>query len=615
MNFDTIARLVERLESSFARPAELLIELLLIGLSVNWCAGVLHGTRGTRLLRGLLIVLVGVTLVVRVLAAQLGWTRLELLYRYVIIGLAFIALVAFQPELRRALLRAGDVRWLRRVGAGDRLVGPLVESAAHLSRNRHGALIAIQRDVGLADWAELGVPVGAQVSANLLDSIFFPNSPLHDLGVILHGDHIVAAACQFPMCESGEVDASLGSRHRAAVGLSQESDALVLCISEETGIISLADGGKLLRPLTLEQLESELRARLTGAGAGTRDERGAPRLTFAGAQRALKRALIVLPLTLLIWFLADQASLVTRDGVAVELQPLADPTRTVVIDQPASPVFVATISGATRDVETIRGLAARGALDADWRLEPPFTKPGVYTLSGGELVGFLNALPAIRGRGVSILRIAPESLTFAVDELITVHLPVQAESGTRRLSDVRFDPPEVSVSLARGDWERLDESQRFVRAPLADAAARLSPDDLLDEDRVALDLNIGPVRARRLDPSEVAVTARVAANTTRRRIGGVAVQIVASVPFLQRYEIEAADDGEWLIELEIEGDRTVVDRVRTQDVSAYVPLSAETPTAELRAASVVVVLPPGVSLVGRPPQVQYRLNLRNGAAP
>jgi diadenylate cyclase len=164
--FDTLTRLFGRLGSEGYPLYGVVAELVLIGLLVNWCAGVLHGTRGTRLLRGLLIVLVAATLIVNVLADQLGWVRLDLLYRYFIFGMAFIALVAFQPELRRALIRAGEMRFMQRAEPHGKLISSLVESAGYLSRNRYGALIAIQRDVGLANWAEHGTQLYAEVSAN-----------------------------------------------------------------------------------------------------------------------------------------------------------------------------------------------------------------------------------------------------------------------------------------------------------------------------------------------------------------------------------------------------------------------------------------------------------------
>lgn len=613
MSFDTLIQLFERLVSAFARPWEVLVELLLIGLSVNWCAGVLHGTRGTRLLRGLLILLVAVTLIVRVLAAQLGWTRLELLYRYFVLGLAFIALVAFQPELRRALIRAGDVPWLRRGKPRDRLVAALVESAGHLSRNRHGALVAVQRDVGLINWVEHGTPISAEVSANLLNTIFFPNSPLHDLGVIVRGEKVLAAGCQFPMAESGEVDAGLGSRHRAAVGLSQESDALVMVVSEETGVISLADRGHLIRHLTLSDLERELRQRLFGDSAPPTARR---RLGWVDVKRFVRRTALVLPLTLVIWFLADQASMTARDGVPLQLNVLHDNAIAVDLQQPATPAFTVTITGATRDVDAIRSATQKNPLAVDWNVRPPYSKPGVYTLSGDEIAAFLNALPALRARGVSVSNVSPETLRFEVDELVTVKMSVQAVSAARRLIDVRCEPAEVQVTMRKGDAAHLDDSTRVVRALLDQQLATAPPvDQPLALESVQLDLRIGTGRATRIDPPSVRVSARVVGETARRRIPGIAVQVLASVPFLQKYEVTVADPGEWLLEVEVEGDRNLVERLRPQDVSAYLPLSSELPTSDFRTADVTVVLPPGVQLVGRPRQIQYRLNPRETVNP
>ena len=357
--FDTVARLFGRLGSEAYNLYVVAAELLLIGLLVNWCAGILHGTRGTRLLRGLLVVLIAVTLIVRVLAEQLGWVRLDLLYRYFIFGMVFIALVAFQPELRRALIRAGEMRFMQRARPHGKLISSLVESAGYLSRNRYGALIAIQRDVGLANWAEHGTQLYAEVSANLLNTIFYPNSTLHDLGVIIRGNRVLAGGCQFHVAESGEVDASLGSRHRAAVGLSAESDALVLVVSEETGTISLADSGKLTRFLALDDLEEELETRLTGHPATYRRRR---LRTLSDAWRVLRRLLVVVPLTLVIWFLADQASLASPEDIPAELTLTHDATLQVDVVRPLPTLFTLTLRGPTRGIEALRVVAAEGPL-------------------------------------------------------------------------------------------------------------------------------------------------------------------------------------------------------------------------------------------------------------
>src|SRR5205807_3106871 len=134
----------------------------------------------------------------------------------------------------------------------------LVECALFLSRRKIGALVAIEREVGLGGIAESGTRINADLSAAMLNTIFWPNSPLHDLGVIVSQGRIMYAGVQFPLAESGDLEKELGSRHRAAVGMSQETDAVVLVVSEETGDISIAERGQLLRKLTPDTLRGLL---------------------------------------------------------------------------------------------------------------------------------------------------------------------------------------------------------------------------------------------------------------------------------------------------------------------------------------------------------------------
>jgi diadenylate cyclase len=613
VDFETLTRLFHRIASY--NPYIVAAELLLIGLMVNWCAGVLHGTRGTRLLRGLLVVLVATTLVVRVLADQLGWTRLDLLYHYFIIGMAFIALVAFQPELRRALMRAGDVRFLRRGLPADKLVSTLVESAGYLSRNRYGALIAIQREVGLANWAEHGTPLNAEVSANLLNTIFYPNSALHDLGVIIRGNRVLAAGCQFPVAESGEVDPSLGSRHRAAVGLSAESDALVLVVSEETGTISLADGGKLTRFLALDDLQEELEARLAG-GFLTRSRRRRVR-TLSDVWRLSRRLLVVLPLTLVIWFLAEQASLKTDEGIRLELDITHDNTLHVDVVQPQPPVFTLALRGPTREIEALRAQATEHPMRLDWRLPAPYARPGRQSLGEDQLIGAIADLPEIRARGVLVESVSPSTFEFTVHEVASVTLPVRVDAGALRVTVERLEPERVTAWLRRDDLERLSEDQLFINANLEERLVGAPRNRSLAFEGVALETEVGGFEVLRVEPRTVDLDVRVVAETIRKRLGGIGVDLLASPQIWQRYDIDCADANEWLLELEVEGDESIVDALRPQDVRAVVPLSSDQalPTAEYRSMDVVVDLPAGVTLVSHPPQVRFRLVLREGSTP
>ncbi len=245
-------------------PIVVIVELLLIGIVVWWVSRFLRGTRGARLIKGMAALLVGVYVIIRLLPRNRGdvpldWDRLDLLFGKFLLFVFIAAMVAFQPELRRALIQIGQTRWFRSArGEVEALIDSLVESAGYLSRNKIGALVAVERSVGLAALIETGTRIDAQLTGSLLNTIFYPGSALHDMGVIIRAERVAAAGCQFPLAESEDVDPSLGSRHRAALGLAQESDAVILVISEESGRISLASEGQLYIGLELENLREIL---------------------------------------------------------------------------------------------------------------------------------------------------------------------------------------------------------------------------------------------------------------------------------------------------------------------------------------------------------------------
>jgi diadenylate cyclase len=254
---------------------QIAIQLLLIGAVIFWVVRFLQGTRGARMLKGIGIVLVTLYLIGHLVARKFGLEQIDYLYGNFLVFAGFASIVVFQPELRRALMRLGEARifsgWSRQVGDE---IEQLVESAIFLSRRKIGALVAIERETGLAALSENGTHIDAELSADLLNTIFWPNSPLHDLGVVVVQGRVAFAGVQFPLAESGELERELGSRHRAAVGLSQESDAVVLVVSEETGDISIAESGRLIRKLSPDVLRGLLNE-LLGRGDGTEEKRAA----------------------------------------------------------------------------------------------------------------------------------------------------------------------------------------------------------------------------------------------------------------------------------------------------------------------------------------------------
>lgn len=263
---EPLSRVFTRVQSYLqTQPEVVLLELLVIWVSVWLVMRFLRGTRGASLVKAVIVLLLFVMLGLQTVATGDRFERLSYLLSNVIGIGSIVLVVVFQPELRRAMVRLGEARLWRPGGLQrDRLVRELLGSIEFLSRNKIGGLIAIERQTGLGGIIDTGKRLDALVSESLLNTIFWPNSALHDMGVIIRGERIVAAGVQFPLSEGVGLPAELGSRHRAAIGLSQEADAFVLVVSEETGVISVAEHGRLTRNYTIDTLRPALTEALGG---------------------------------------------------------------------------------------------------------------------------------------------------------------------------------------------------------------------------------------------------------------------------------------------------------------------------------------------------------------
>lgn len=235
-----------------------LLEVLIVAYVLYALLRFLVGTRALQIVFGLLVLVV-----IYLGAFLLKLTMITYLLGVVFTYGVFAALVVFQPELRQALARLGQSRVFRVFGGGSApaLASELAEAAERLSRSATGAIIVVERGVRLDEYLETGTAMRATVSADLLATIFSPYSPLHDGAVLIRGDEIVGAGCILPLTQHVIADRSLGTRHRAALGLSEETDALVLVVSEETATVSVAQGGALQRHLTAEQVAALLAGR------------------------------------------------------------------------------------------------------------------------------------------------------------------------------------------------------------------------------------------------------------------------------------------------------------------------------------------------------------------
>jgi diadenylate cyclase len=234
-------------------------EIGLLAAVIYYFLLLFRGTRGAAVFTGFVIALLVVSGLTRIFELDvMNW-----ILSRVLAFLAIAVLVIFQPELRRALAQIGSQQFFSSSQQRGQLIDELVESARVLSQKHYGGLMAIEREIGFRGMQETGVPIDARATTELLTTIFYPNTPLHDGGVVLRGDRVVAAGCIFPLTQQQGLSMELGMRHRAAIGLSEETDAVVIAISEESGMISVAHHGKMLRDLDADMLRAFLSRTLT----------------------------------------------------------------------------------------------------------------------------------------------------------------------------------------------------------------------------------------------------------------------------------------------------------------------------------------------------------------
>ncbi len=233
-----------------------LIDILLVAFVFYKLYDIMRGTRGSQMFVGMLLIFVA-SLVVGALGMKgMSWLVQSVAQVWVI---AFVIL--FQPELRRLVIQIGQARIVRRLFRvkTTRVIDEICKAASELSQKRYGGLFVIQRDMNLRSIIDSGVKMQADVTAELIISLFFPRTPLHDGAIVINGNLIESAACILPLTENPNVDSSMGTRHRAALGLTEETDAAVVVVSEETGQISLAYRGEFLeRGMTDEELRGGL---------------------------------------------------------------------------------------------------------------------------------------------------------------------------------------------------------------------------------------------------------------------------------------------------------------------------------------------------------------------
>ena len=235
------------------------VEVAILSVVIYYAYIYFRGTRGAKVLTGLALFFVALILVSQLLELKvIGW-----LMRSLTAFLAVALVVIFQPELRRALAALGSHRFFSWTRQNKQTVETLCEAVFELSNRQFGALIALERDINTRAFAESGVSVDSELSSEMILTIFQPKTPLHDGGLILRNERILAAACIFPVSQRENLDRNLGLRHRAALGITEETDALAIVVSEETGIVSICHRGKIERNFDPDSFKSRIGELLT----------------------------------------------------------------------------------------------------------------------------------------------------------------------------------------------------------------------------------------------------------------------------------------------------------------------------------------------------------------
>ncbi len=234
------------------------VDILLVWYVIYKLIMIIRGTKAVQLLKGIFVILI-----VRVISEFFGLKTLSWIMEQAITWGFLAIIIIFQPELRRALEQLGRGKFFSRSSTQEdedpeKTVGAIIKATEYMAKRRIGALISIERETGMSDYIETGIPLNSKISSELLINIFIPNTPLHDGAVIIQKNSVAAAACYLPLSESPFISKELGTRHRAALGISEVTDSITVVVSEETGGVSLTKNGELHRDLSPETFKELL---------------------------------------------------------------------------------------------------------------------------------------------------------------------------------------------------------------------------------------------------------------------------------------------------------------------------------------------------------------------
>jgi diadenylate cyclase len=485
---------------------EQIIEVAVFATLLYLVLRFLRETRGSGVVRGLAFLLIAGVITFVVLIQTLELRRLELLFQTIANAVVIGLIIVFHPEIRRAIVHLGDSPIFGRFFQKEsKIVQRALRAVARMSKERIGALIAVEREASLQTLAESGITIDAELNSFLIESVFYPKSPLHDGAIVVRDDRIVAASCLLPLSQNPEVDKRLGTRHRAALGLTEETDALAIVVSEETGRISTALGGKLSYDLTLEQLERQLDEALgLRQRSNRRKDRGG--LLRTGWSKLLHdpvRKLAAIVLGVGLWFYLDSRTFELPLAVidverpirsaqlsglfvqvpteAVEVQQFIDQSSGRRIDR-----VQLTISGPNYSVDALTDALAIDVTlpKVDWGSVPSaeFTVSDLLRPRSLSSTDFKLTMSPPRVR-LQVVKVARSSVT-----LNPATIDIDAEASVRariRLESIEFNRRSATVvgpAAALKEFDKAPEPRLVARVqPLQGASSITTSVDLAQE--------------------------------------------------------------------------------------------------------------------------------------
>ncbi len=372
----------------------------------------------------------------------------------------FAIIVLFQADIRRALAhfgRAPVFRYFERVTSADETIEDLVVAASTLAARRIGAIVVIERQIGLRNYIEGGIPLDATITYDLLATIFQPGSPLHDGAAIVQGDRVAAAACFLPLSINPRVSRELGTRHRAALGITEENDAVAIVVSEETGAISVALAGALERNLSPERLRDRLKVLLDGRACGRDSDSGLSGLMAVLRIRHVGLKVVSVILAALLWLLVSGEQTVER-ALRVPLEFTNLPPQLELVGVPPAVVDV-RVRGSSGTLSRVVAGELSAVLD-------------VRTARAGDRLFHLTAEDVRAPFGVEVVQVTPASVSLTFEESlsktvgVTVRIDGEPAPGFA-VGGVTVEPSTVAIvgpaSALTGLTEAITEPVSVVR--------------------------------------------------------------------------------------------------------------------------------------------------------